>query len=329
MDSNTTFNVTFDIYANMDATNVTTNATFHTHKHVIADLRIMAYSVIHYVTCTLSVLAVLTNVITLLVLYRFCGKLSSHHVLIVVQCWADLLMALAFVVEFAIICPGGFCHRLPYSVQCVQIYIHDLSASLVMLTLINSLLITTDRLIAVWKPLTYTTIVRKSRVRAVALTLIVLTPITACIPAVYAAIAAMNGNIMHTFCTVSYATDHIGFNKAIKYWIFLDTVVMVVVYSYILHTIRRQTAQHDLQGISSHKATMTSLWIVMTFLVCYWPYVITRWYDFRSDDMVVWCLYYGSLYLPYVNCLLDPIIYALRLKKVQDGFRALRKCVCH
>jgi hypothetical protein len=154
------------------------------------------------------------------------------------------------------------------------------------------------------------------------LTLVILIPMIACMPTVHAAISTMNDNNRDIFCTFYFDSYAMFFDKSMIFLISLDTLAMIVVYSYIINTIRSQSSQHDQLRNNSHKATMTSLWIILTFLVCYWPRFLC------SFVSMSWYLRSVVVNLPYVNCLMDPIIYALRLKKVQDGFHALSDYVC-
>ena len=203
--------------------------------------------------------------------------------------------------------------------HCVQRYLLDFVSAIYLSSLVNIFLITMDRLIATWQPMRYTIIVRRSRMVAYAWSLVGLAPIAASVPLVYTAVTWDPDTTNSTFCH-QYLENTPQVYAAVEYLIPLDTLVMLAVYPYILLIIRRKAVGRNSPGINTHKATMTSLWIVLTFIVCGWPQVVCYYINFPK---LLWCIGHA---LPLVNTILDPLIYGINLKKIRNGFRAL--CAC-
>ena len=269
---------------------------------------------------SLAIVAVIFNAFTLFVMCTQCGHLKSHYVLIVVQCSADLLASLCSLVFYLI--PNGF---NPLSMRmrvvyhyCVFRCVADLLTAAFVLSLLNLLAMTMDRLLAVHLPLRYAVIARTSRVKSVAVTIAGVSFIVACVPVVTTTILRSPNNA--SFCCDYHDSMYFGVHIG-TFLIAMDTLVMFVVYSYILHQVRNSVRMHDNMA-SMYRTTMTSLWIITTFMLCYWPDVISNHVDFPIP------IHFSIKALPLVNCILDPVIYAIRLRKIRKGFRKLYYKIC-
>ncbi|KAK2149278.1 hypothetical protein LSH36_457g00022 [Paralvinella palmiformis] len=105
-------------------------------------------------------------------------------------------------------------------------------------------------------------------------------------------------------CSITYPLD-VGL-------VILDSLVMIIVYSYILDQVRRRSTNQCSTG-STYRTTVTSFWIVSTFIVFYWSDFITNYIDFPLS------IYNIIKSLPLVNCIVDPLIYAIRINEIRAG----------
>jgi hypothetical protein len=187
----------------------------------------------------------------------------------------------------------------------------------------NLFFITGDRLIAIWRPFQYVTLVRKSLVIGTICAAAILSFASFSVSVV----AALLQENDRGFCMVYYKVSSFAY-KAGKYVMMLDTIILIVVYSYILYVLRTNKVDHNVTSIQTgtRRATMTSLWIIATFMLCYWPDVISGYVKFPIP------LYVIAKGLPFINCLSDPLIYALRLRKIRAGYILMFKkfpwCPC-
>ncbi|KAK2149281.1 hypothetical protein LSH36_457g01024 [Paralvinella palmiformis] len=263
----------------------------------------------------LAGIAVVFNLVTLLVIYKFCGKIRSHYVLIVVQCSADLLASFAYLMFYLTPSDIGMLLPLPYGIfYCTTRFFTNLINASFAFSLMNTLAITLDRFVAVHSPLKYPSVARTSRMRIIAAVMALISLILACTPFFIAITEENPAN--YPLCEIYYEVDTIIYQLVIGI-IVLDTVVMIVVYSYILDKVRRRPVSQSNTG-STYQTTVTSFWIVATFMVFYWPDIICGYLPIP---------YWSSLIvksLALVNCIADPLIYGIRLRKIKLGFRKFR-----
>ena len=262
----------------------------------------------------LAGIAVLFNLVTLLVMHIFFGKIRSYYVLIVVQCSADLLASFAYLAFYLV---PNYVNQLlppPRGIHyCITRFFTDMINGSFALSLMNVLAITLDRFVAVHSPLKYPTVARTSRMKIIAVVMALISLILSCIPIVGTITKANAGNL--TFCDAYYHAYSVTY-QFVNVLIVLDTLVMIGAYSYILDQVRRRPVS-QCSTRSTYHTTVTSFWIVATFMICYWPDIITMYVEFPYS------IVYLIKSLVLLNCIADPIIYAIRLRKIKLGFRKL------
>ncbi|KAK2149277.1 hypothetical protein LSH36_457g00013 [Paralvinella palmiformis] len=262
----------------------------------------------------LAGVAVLFNLTTLLVMFKFCGRIRNHYVLIVVQCSADLLAALSYMIFYLtpnyinvlVPAPSGWFY-------CLTRFLMDMINASFALSLMNILVITLDRLVAIYSPLKYQSVARTSRLRIIAAIMALISLIFSWIPFLTSTITEKPNN--YTLCE-NYFQAGVVIYQIDQGLIVLDTLVMIVVYGYILDKVRRRPPSRCNTG-STYRTTLTSFWIVVTFIVFYWPDIISNYVIFTP------AIVYIVKTMPLVNCIADPLIYAIRLKRIKLGFRKL------
>ena len=97
-------------------------------------------------------------------------------------------------------------------------------------------------------------------------------------------------------------------------------IIMLYVYIRVLIEIRRsavlmrnmigQSQSHDHR--KNHHAVVTTLLVLVTFIIGWVPYITTQYINFG---------FYILEIMPIVNTLCDPLIYAIRLTKVQQSIK--------
>ena len=286
----------------MNNSNVTEMLSNSTPVYLVSDVKSIVFPV-------LAMVAVVLNVTILIVISRFCGKLNSHFVLVITQCSADLVISLGYFI----------CQMVRLSTTlsilykiCILTFMTELINAAFLMSLVNILLITVDRFVAVWKPFKYSTMMRRSRVVRIVCGALVLTIMAFGASFIIAIFREGElGFCRQRLLSICYVTG--------KYLMMVDTIVLIVVYCYIIRTLRALPDDPSIASLrmSTRRATMTSLWIILTFMLCYWPDVISGYVRFPLP------LYDLAKGLPFVNCASDPLIYAVRLHKIRAGYRLM------
>ena len=269
------------------------NATNQTQ--FVASTKVNVYRIINSVVIVFGCVALILNSLTLVALKLSSRKLQPHYQLVVNQCVVDMLFAASHIISKV-----EWTH-IPFVFSLV-----NTSASLVLVNLFG---ISLEQFIAIRIPLRYKTIVTRRRI----VCCIVPSYILLVIPLVHFAIPN-NVDSKHKF--------HNGILIGSTIFFFVTCITMLVVYPYIFYKARRMARQTE--NPVSFRRSITSLWIVATFVLLYGIdglliviYVTTTNLAFKYNIGLVRLV---TACLPSLNGIIDPVIYAIRLPKVQKGF---------
>ena len=199
------------------------------------------------------------------------------------------------------------------------------SAEITLLTIITMAM---DNYIAIVKPLHHVTMLPRRR-------MFICIALNWLIPVVYngvllASIPVVNYNNNRTLYDWSGYQDVAAgkqFLFCITVLVIIASVLMLFVYCRIINVIRtlQDTApenNHARRVAGHRKATMTTIWIVATFLLAWLPYIIVSLSQYHFKVQITRTVSRAIELVPYVNAICDPMIYAIRLKKVRAGLRA-------
>ena len=263
----------------------------------------------------LAGIALILNVITLLVMYAFGGKIKGHYVLVVVQCSADLSAVFSYLMFYLTASISRtLTPPLNDNIYCIARFISETINASFTLSLLNILAMTTDRFMAIHSPLSYPIVARTSHMKIIGLVMAGFSVVLLFTPFLATVIGQKPDNI--TLCEVYYYHSYSAVYLVGEGLIYLDSLVMIIVYSYIMDQVRRSAISEFSSG-SVYRTTVTSFWIIITFMLCYWPDIISNYIVFGRPLVDI------MKTLPLMNCIADPLIYAIRLKTVKAGFHQL------
>lgn len=295
----------------------------------------------HILIFVLSVLAFVTNGLTLTAICYIRRRLSANQMMMLSLCCADLLSSVGIFMRSVI--DHSFNMHLvaeekKYAATCLYKVVMAITLSGHNATLFNLLSLAVDHYCAIAKPLTHNLYMSKSRVQAILVTFWILAVIFGFSD--FWMPSPLHSHCMdHTtgasyctrvFCTV-YEADHLMFCIVLT-----CLVVMTAMYGSIMCILRTYQKQ-EYATVSQRKAQrhirglITSFIILGLFTVLWLPscimdaYTILRVHystDFRivkTHSKLMWYLYA----LVILNAVCDPIIYALRMREIQESLKSL------
>ncbi|XP_060587681.1 adrenocorticotropic hormone receptor-like [Ruditapes philippinarum] len=277
---------------------------------------------IEALTVIVCILGIIANVASIIAIIKMRKKMTTHLKLIISLCLSDALISLGnFSYYFTYICFNGH--------DCIKTVVRLTPDVAIFATLLNLLVMALDHYGAIIKPLRYRqkmTFVKGN----FAVVMVWLVSLFMGLAEVVFAIG-QGGSI----CT-AITEGNYNIEVAIILFIFIVLVAICLLYGRIYSRIkrampRRERARHHSDS-GSFKALMTTGLFVGTFILFWTPFAVytvfmyiknrtDRMYIFLNIDNVTQIL--NILYLVLLlNAVFDPFIYAIRLPKVKQRFKA-------
>ncbi|XP_050388721.1 adenosine receptor A3 [Patella vulgata] len=223
--------------------------------------------------------------------------------------------------------------RLPFS--CMTLFTFALHTAATMISLLNLLAMAVDHYVAIMNPLHYNE--HLNEVKGNILIIVIWLLAFAGGFSVYLGDVQEFQAYKHVinYCEFVQKNDFHG-----EYLVFFIAFVcfFVITYTYLriymeVRRVYRQGTRDDLDYARNRKALLTSLLIIGTFVLCWLPtcvFQVALVIQVRVNSTIVRQMYatllkanrYLNLLL-LVNALCDPIVYAVRLKNVQLGYRRI------
>ncbi|XP_060579902.1 melanocortin receptor 3-like [Ruditapes philippinarum] len=277
---------------------------------------------IEALTVIVCVLGIIANVASIIAVVKMRQKMTTHLKLIISLCLSDALISL-----------GNFSFYFTYIIfhehDCINTLVRLTSDIAIFATLLNLLVMALDHYGAIIKPLRYRQKMTFIKGNCAVLMVWVVSLFIGLTEVVFA--IGQGGSI----CTV-IAEGNYNIEVAIILFIFIVLVAICLLYGRIYSRIRkamprRERARHHTDS-GSVKALMTTGLFVGTFILFWTPFAFYNvfmyiknktdlTYIFRNIDKVTEIL--DILYvILLLNAVFDPIIYAIRLPKVKQRFKA-------
>ena len=284
--------------------------------------------------------AIIANILNMCAILKTRNNLSSHYRMIISLSLSDILTGSSLVMML-------MNNVLNYSSvtglqisRCAFMIIKALNSTGLNVTLLNLMGMALDHYMAILKPLHYPSLMNKRRANIA----IIVFWLVALVCGFSDFLSGYNSyhkySHKYNYCEFiwrsSYNEEYIIFAVAL-----LCCLVMTVAYVRIFITIRRR---HTMLSIHSNdmrknqKALYTTLLILGTFMLCWLPTVIFQLtmiiqvnYNRKAIIQNQAILAEVDRYLftiLLINTLLDPIIYAIRMREVRFGYRKMCGCCC-
>lgn len=291
----------------------------------------------------LAVMGILANMASLTAMCHISGPLSANQRLIISLLLSDLFVSstiLTTVINNALfpffLGPGkDYGQKL-----CLYTVLKALVMTSHTISLFNLVLLSLDHFLAINKPLRYMQLMTGKRV--------------SCGIGIVWILAAFCGFSdfllpgqfylycedmeLVNFCEVGYCTKY-----ETEYLLFplvhVCFIIMAVFYSQVFHTIyqyQTMTGRHQRHMRRNIKGLVTTLLILGSFLVCWLPHCIFEAYILvksQIDHMGVMAQYKLVMRVDYylyslwlANSVCDPIIYAVRMREIKNGYYRMVKC---
>ena len=264
--------------------------------------------IIYILTITINVIGIIFNLLLLAILIRLKTRRRSYFLLVKSLTIADLFQSFVFLTD-AVLSKYLYPQKrdasyiVMYSVEAAQLYA-------ICTVLCHLIMLAVEHFSAIMRPLYY---VNWCRWRNIVWRLIIIWVL----PLMEVLLAVVG---MHTqyFFLMAYHTT-IGM-------MYVCLLVICIVYVVIYNEVRKQ--KRRVSGLNReekfrHKALSTTVFILLTFFVCWAPcmicWVISETVFVSYEVGLV--LGYTTSNLTCLNCICDPLIYSLRLSKVRKIWR--------
>ncbi len=282
----------------------------------------------------LGIISILANVFSLLAITKIRGRLTANLRLIVSLCIGDILGSLSILLyishsEISMMFEFG---DYP-SDTCFLTIGRSLRMTAHVISLLNLVGLALDHYFAILRPLDYPRLLCRSRANGMIVTFWIVAFLCGfsnfyiLLPQ-YAHCEETNNFCTIVFCNI-FDSEYIMFAMAI-----ISFFLMSSMYARIYIEINRYQSfqsQHRQNMRRNRRGLVTTFFIVLTFLLCWLPYSLfevivlaemtikpdMQFYYFKLAAKIDTYLYDVLL----LNSLCDPIIYALRMREVQHGYK--------
>ncbi|XP_074658886.1 adenosine receptor A2b-like [Tubulanus polymorphus] len=315
---------------NLTRLNISTGAPYYTNDDDSGQDNLLTepYFVMRII---FSSLAIVANLLSLFAIANIKCAYTTHLRLTISLCMSDLLFSM-FVITYTIFSVTYDINRDVLLYTCVsQAFTYVFYFSLVV-TLLNIVAMALDHYLAIIRPLHYP--IMMTRAKAIAGIAIIWTLTTVLAFSDWIAIAVyLPANATITDVCLRTNSDRYMPQFIMLPLMIVTLITIVLIYTKILVEIRRHhqraTNNPDLQ--KNRKALVTTLCIMGSYCVLWMPYflfdciltirrVVSR-HSFTRDEitrLVTWTNYLNMLV--FLNALMDPIIYAIRMAEVQRSY---------
>ena len=287
--------------------------------------------ILRYIFYVVGSSGLIMNFLNIIAILHAPGKMTPHTLLVLNLAISDICLLLpeVFIRIF---------ETLPYDINIPLYYtlLHKyIEPAFILASLLNLLSLGIDHYIAIVKPLYYNRIVSKRHTSACIVLIWILSVVASAIETIPEIIKYYRGyEIQYTITSIWIHMFRFYQPKLPYILVIFELIVLIILYiriyvAYKDHVTRRQLFRPDEQH--SHKAFITTLFIIMTFMIGWVPYSIiqilllsTRHHPYTTLPIeyeyfiVILCKS-----LIFLNASCDALIYSLRLDVVKQGYKLL------
>lgn len=297
------------------------------------------------VTMILGIVSILANLGSFLAIQHIQGPWNANIRLIISLCASDMLVSITVLTQVS------YRHSSsPISIQetgrhsCISLMVRCLRMMAHAMSLLNLIGLALDHYCAILKPLNHSSLMSCRRIN-----------IMIAIFWIVSLLLSLSDFVIpygqYSFCEdsnpINYCDDVLYCSTyENEYLIFVLTVISftIIVALYIaifmrIHNNQSFHERHVAHVRQNYRGLITTILILVTFAICWLPYclfevIIT----IKASIDVHQVLYYWWLVAKYdyylynlllLNSVCDPVIYAIRMKEVQAGYRNLIKKCSH
>ena len=292
--------------------------------------------IFRYIVYVVGSSGLIMNVLNIIAILHAPGKMIPHTLLVLNLAVSDICLLLPEVLlrilESLPLYPQDINYKLYFTI--LRYYIEP---AFILASLLNLLSLGIDHYIAIVKSLYYNRIVSKRRTSVCIVLIWILSVVASAIETIPEIIKYYRG--YETQYTITSIWMHMlwFYQPKLPYFlVILELSVLIILYiriyvAYKDHVTRRQLFRPDEQH--SHKAFITTLFIIMTFMIGWVPYSIIQILLLSTSHHPYTTLpieyeYFIDIlckFLIFLNALCDALIYSLRLDVVKQGYKSLIK----
>ena len=268
-----------------------------------------------YLKIIIAIVGLCLNIFTIICISFLRQNLRPYLWHILNLTFSDFIMSLGIILYF--ILDEIYDHKTTV-VHCFQFFIKSFEAFSILLCLCMLVVIAADQSVAVVWPLRYHQICTKKTTK-----LILICVWTFCVMVI------LSGVIISTM-TEGGVTIEKCLNIKREYTLYVNAVLViasfpvflglyVVIYSKI-RALKRRDSQRG-RRVSMKKATATTLLLVVPFLLVYLPMSIYILIITLFELQINWPFWDMFMVVLSAHTAADPVIYAIRVKEIQDGYK--------
>ena len=298
------------------------------------------------VALILGFLAISLNFLSILAVLKTRRTLTSHYRFIVSLAVSDILIGVSVTVHLInqVLNPTRGIGEGPRTfrlvTRCVFIVIKALNTTSLCITLLNLMGMAIDHYLAILRPLHYPTLMNPKRAKCLIIFLWILALVCGFSDFMSAYPKFLRYKDRYNYCEFVYLTKYQD-----EYPLFVIALVCLLVMTFTYFRMLMAVKQrHQYIGpvgqemSRNKKAIFTTLLILGTFVLCWLPmciFQIVLIIQVKLDEdkvrHIMMALIKADQYLLdllLLNAILDPIIYAVRMREVQYGYRKMFCIYC-
>ncbi len=300
----------------------------------------------HIVALILGFLAIALNILSILAIVKTRRGLTAHYRFIISLALSDILIGMSVTLHIInrIVNPAFQVGYGPWGkrivARCFYMFFKAMNTTSLNITLLNLMGMAIDHFLAILRPLHYPTLMDKSRATVLIVSFWILAIICGFSDFLSGYPKYYKYTKRYNYCEFIYLTKYQD-----EYPMFAIAILclFVMTFTYVCMFLairgRHQNVGPVRQEVQRNKkALLTTLLILGTFILCWLPMclfqiilIIKVKLDVNSVQHLLKVFLQADRYLYdllLLNAIFDPIIYAVRMREVQYGYRRLAMICC-